>query len=126
MAPEARFRSLLVHRRSGIWRGTREVYGSLTEAADRVIQLFKKRRRTRPPKAVLLRQLRELTNLTQEQLAKRLGVHQAAVSRLERRREMNLGTLRRFIEAMGGKLEVTARFPDQSIRIAQFEEDEAG
>ena len=40
---------------------------------------------------------------------------------------MYISTLRRFIEAMGGKLEITARFPDGSVRINQFEEiDEKG
>jgi len=46
---------------------------------------------------------------------------QAAVSKLERRTDMYLRTLRSYIEAMGGQLEIIARFPGQAVRIMQFE-----
>lgn len=64
-----------------------------------------------------LDELREARNLTQENLAGRLRVNQAAISKLERRADMYLSTLRRVIEAMGGRLEIAARFPEGSIRI---------
>jgi predicted transcriptional regulator len=64
-----------------------------------------------------LYQLRKALSLTQEQLAQELGIGQAAVSRLERRPDMYLSTLRRFVEAMGGELEIRARFPAGDVII---------
>ena len=72
-----------------------------------------------------LNELRAARKLTQEKLAENLHVKQAAVSKLERRADMYVSTLREFISAMGGELEITARFPDGSVRINQFEEDES-
>ena len=54
-------------------------------------------------------------------MAKQLHIKQAAVSKLERRTDMYLSTLRSYIEAMGGKLEIIARFPNRAARINQFE-----
>jgi transcriptional regulator with XRE-family HTH domain len=71
-----------------------------------------------------LNELRAARKMTQEKLAKNLHVKQAAVSKLERRADMYVSTLREFISAMGGELEITARFPDGSVRINQFQEDE--
>jgi transcriptional regulator with XRE-family HTH domain len=68
-----------------------------------------------------LRQLREAREQSQVEVAKQLHIKQAAVSKLERRTDMYLSTLRGFIEAMGGKLEIVARFPNRSVRINQFE-----
>jgi transcriptional regulator with XRE-family HTH domain len=67
-----------------------------------------------------LNELRRARNLTQEELAGRLGVRQTNVSRMERRTDMHISTLREVIEAMGGELEITARFPDGEYRIDQF------
>ena len=69
-----------------------------------------------------LRQVREARERSQEEVAKTLHIKQAAVSKLERRTDMYLSTLRRHIEAMGGKLEIVARFPNQAVRITQFED----
>ncbi len=68
-----------------------------------------------------LRQLREARERSQVELGEKLHIKQAAVSKLERRADMYLSTLRNYIEAMGGKLEIVARFPDQVVRITQFE-----
>ena len=68
-----------------------------------------------------LRQLREARDRSREQIAQTLGIPQAAVSKMERRTDMYISTLRGLIQAMGGKLEVTARFPDRPpVRINQF------
>lgn len=72
-----------------------------------------------------LNELRAARKMTQEKLAENLHVKQAAVSKLERRADMYVSTLREFISAMGGELEITARFPDGSVRINQFEEVES-
>jgi DNA-binding XRE family transcriptional regulator len=68
-----------------------------------------------------LAQLREARQRSQAELARKLGVQQAAISRLERRTDMYLSTLRGLVEAMGGSLEIVARFPDQPpVQINQF------
>jgi predicted XRE-type DNA-binding protein len=68
-----------------------------------------------------LREVRESVSRSQAQVAEALGIEQAAVSRLERRADMYVSTLRKLIRAMGGELDVVARFPGRSpVRIAQF------
>ena len=69
-----------------------------------------------------LAELREARDLTQATLAQALGVEQGNVSKLERRTDMYISTLRRYIEAMGGILEIVAHFPDGSVRVKQFED----
>ncbi len=71
-----------------------------------------------------LSELRAARLLTQESIAKSLGINQAAVSKMERRADMYISTLRDFIAAMGGELEITARFPDGAVKIQQFEDAE--
>ncbi len=60
-----------------------------------------------------LRELRRARKLTQVRMAKTLGITQDSVSRLERRSDLLLSTLRKTIEAMGGSLSLVARFPDR-------------
>lgn len=68
-----------------------------------------------------LHELRQALDLTQEELAQALRVKQASVSKLERRTDMYISTLARFVEAMGGQLEVHARFPDGDVKITSLE-----
>lgn len=70
-----------------------------------------------------LDQLRAARKLTQQSLAEILGVNQAAISKMERRADMYISTLAKFIEAMGGELEIRAVFQDRAVRITQFGED---
>jgi len=73
-----------------------------------------------------LSQLRKARGLTQETMAELLGVSQAEVSKMERRTELYVGTLRKFIEAMNGELVLAARFADGvEIPIRLSEEDAA-
>jgi transcriptional regulator with XRE-family HTH domain len=69
-----------------------------------------------------LQELRQARALSQEELAEVLGLNQATVSKLERRTDMYLSSLRRFVEAMGGELEISANFPEGKVRIQLFEE----
>ena len=69
-----------------------------------------------------LQELRQKRHLTQQQLAERLNLQQAAVSKMERQSDMHVGTLQRIIAAMGGKLKLVAQFPDEEIVINQFEQ----
>ncbi len=60
-----------------------------------------------------LRDLRKARDLTQERMAEILNIGQDSVSRLEQRSDLLLSTLRSYISAMGGSLELVARFPDR-------------
>ena len=68
-----------------------------------------------------LHHLREARSLTQVNLAKVLQINQGAVSKMEKRTDMYVSTLRNFIQAMGGQLQVKAIFPEGEIQIDQFE-----
>lgn len=74
---------------------------------------------------MVLNELRQARATTQEELAKRLNVKQATISKLERRADMYVSTLRDVIAALGGELEITARFPEGEVRIKQFDLDSA-
>jgi hypothetical protein len=53
-------------------------------------------------------------------LAEALNIQQPAIAKLEKRTDMYISTLRSHIEAMGGELDVIARFPDGDVRISTF------
>jgi DNA-binding XRE family transcriptional regulator len=61
-----------------------------------------------------LRELRHARKLTQVKMAKTLGVTQDSISRLEKRSDLLLSTLRKTVEAMGGNLSLVAEFPDRA------------
>jgi len=69
-----------------------------------------------------LAELRHARSLSQKEIAKLLKVEQPSISKLEKRTDMYISSLRNFIEAMGGELEIVARFPDGNVRINQFED----
>lgn len=104
----------MVHTMATKWRDIRRTFSPEVEAqiahevkdAARVMTLY---------------QLREARNLTQVSLAKVLSVNQGAVSRMEKRTDMYVSTLRNFIQAMGGQLQVKAIFPEGEVEIDQFE-----
>ena len=64
-----------------------------------------------------LHQLRQAREMTQTRLAEVLEMDQGNISKLEKRTDMYLSTLRSYIEAMGGALEIRAVFPDGEVRI---------
>ena len=70
--------------------------------------------------ALRLKDLRTERGVTQVQLASRLGIHQAALSRLEGRADVSISMLTSFVEALGGKLQVAAVFPDGTIGLGGF------
>jgi len=69
---------------------------------------------------MLLHELRQIRGLSQKELAETLRVQQPAIAKMERRTDMYISTLRTHIEAMGGELEITARFPDGAVKITNF------
>jgi transcriptional regulator with XRE-family HTH domain len=69
-----------------------------------------------------LRDLREAHELTQERMAATLRISQDGVSRIEKRSDFLLSTLRSYVEAMGGKLRLIAEFPDRKpVAISGFD-----
>ncbi len=80
-------------------------------AAERTAELLRE---------MSLNELRLSRQLSQEELADTLESSQSSISKLERREDVFVSTLRRYIESMGGELDIIARFPDGSVRINQF------
>lgn len=73
-----------------------------------------------------LHELRRARGLSQGSIAQTLQVSQANVSKIEKRTDMYISTLRSHIRAMGGELEIRARFPDGDVVITGFSEIGAG
>jgi DNA-binding XRE family transcriptional regulator len=70
-----------------------------------------------------LQNIRKAQKLTQEQMAKALNVGQDSISRLEKRSDMMLSTMRSYVEAMGGSLELVARFPKRAPVVIKSIQD---
>lgn len=68
-----------------------------------------------------LQELRKARQVTQVEVAKAMSVEQAAVSKLERRDDMYVSTLREYVKALGGELKLVASFPDADIQLHPFE-----
>jgi len=69
---------------------------------------------------LLLSEIRKIAGRSQSDLADELGIKQPSLSKLEKQSDMQVSTLRRIIEALGGELEVIARFPKGNVRLEQF------
>lgn len=73
-----------------------------------------------------LQQLRRARQLTQVVMAKKLGINQDGVSKLEKRSDLLLSTLRKTVSTMGGRLSLVVQFPDQSpVVLAGLDPDES-
>lgn len=72
-----------------------------------------------------LHELRQARGLSQKVLAEVLHVQQPSIAKMEKRTDMYISTLRSHIEAMGGQLDVIARFPDGSVKISNFSDIES-
>lgn len=68
-----------------------------------------------------LQELRKSKGVTQVELAAAMNVEQAAVSKLERREDMYVSTLREYVKALGGELKLVASFPDGDIQLHSFD-----
>ena len=67
-----------------------------------------------------LAELRQARDRSQQDLARTLKVNQPAVAKLEKRTDMYVSNLRRYIEGLGGSLEITATFPEGRVSIINF------
>lgn len=98
-------------------RKFRELYDKMSpESRARVEERVKE-----AMKAMPLEELREAREMTQTQLADVLHVSQGAISKVERRADMYISTLRSYIRAIGGDLQIRAVFPEGEVLIDQFE-----
>ncbi len=86
--------------------------------ADRKIDVFK----AEMERELTLAELRRALDFTQQQIAASLDTNQSGVSRIEHQTDLFISTLRSYIEAMGGKLELRAIFPDGEVSIRTIEE----
>jgi len=73
-----------------------------------------------------LEEMRTARNFTQTHLASLLRITQASVSKMEKRTDMYVSTLRSFVQAMGGESEIRASFPEGTVKIDQFANLKAG
>jgi transcriptional regulator with XRE-family HTH domain len=93
----------------------RKSFGELRKRIDADPQ---RRARVEDHKAAMLRDLRRELDLTQAEIADRLNVSQANVSQIERgESDIRVSTLTRYVEALGGRLEVRAVFPDACVKL---------
>ena len=69
-----------------------------------------------------LHELRKALGQSQEALAAKLDVNQPAITKMERRSDIRISSLKRMIEAMGGSLEIKAHFPQGDVTITNFSE----
>ncbi len=67
-----------------------------------------------------LQELRKARHVTQVDVARAMSVEQASVSKLERREDMYVSTLRQYVKALGGELKLVASFPDGDIQVHPF------
>ena len=113
------------------WRNSRRGKSGKTNVAKSFDELVKRTttKKTRAKAAcrtrellgeVLLSEVRQLTGKSQHDVATTLGMKQPSLSKLEKQGDMQISTLRKIIKALGGELEVLARFPRGTIRIEQF------
>jgi transcriptional regulator with XRE-family HTH domain len=70
---------------------------------------------------LLLNELRQAAGKSQQQVADALGIKQPSVSKLEKQSDMQVSTLRKIVKALGGELELLARFPKGTVKIDQFD-----
>src|SRR6266403_857761 len=70
---------------------------------------------------LLLSEVRQLAGKSQQEVAETLGMKQPSLSKLEKQTDMQISTLRKIVNALGGELEVLARFPKGTVKIDQFD-----
>jgi DNA-binding XRE family transcriptional regulator len=110
----------------GYGEGVDEFFPETEAAVERIVELIRSRTRTEPQRVHLLQSLREQRHVSQVAVASRLGVKQPTVSKIERREDVALSTLRRYVEALGGELHVTAQFADGAVEIGFGEKPSPG
>lgn len=104
--------------------GPDEVYEDSEAVRHRVLSLLLSKGETSPPAAVRLAELRRELGLSQIEMAERLSVQQGAVSRMERRGDIKVSSLREYCQSLGGRLRLMAQFPNGSAKMIQLEDEQ--
>ncbi len=94
-----------------------DLYKGMTKK-DR--QIISKGKELLMMEADVLATLRKSQRLTQTELAEILEIRQAAISQIENGEDVLVKTLQRYVKALGGTLEVRAKFPDRIVTLTQF------
>ena len=101
-----------------------KVAKSFDELANRLMTPERRARAAKRAKQLLaemlLSELRKLAGKSQSELARILGVKQPSLSKLEQQDDMQISTLKRIVEALGGEVRIIARFPKNDVEISQF------
>ncbi|SEH12895.1 Helix-turn-helix domain-containing protein [Sphingopyxis sp. YR583] len=104
-------------RETGFGARPQEIYRKATEAGARVLQLAAQWKKDATHHALRLNELRHLLGETQGDVAKALNLDQARISKIENAADMKISTLLDFLAAMGGTLELRARFSSLEAAI---------
>ena len=97
----------------------------LRDLSPSAIQAIDEEARALHAEYELLRDLRVAHTVTQQQLADLMEVRQASISKFERQDDILVSTLRRYVEALGGQLEIRARFPDEAVVLSRYGSERA-
>ena len=95
-----------------------ETIADADDALARIVDVLTTGKPIPSRKEMFLQRLREHREVSQETLADMMQVSQATVSKTERREDMLLSTLRNFVEALGGHLQLVAKFPSETIELS--------
>ena len=99
---------------------------SFDELADRLMSGKSRARAARRTNELLaellLSEIRKLAGKSQGELAQALGIKQPSLSKLENQDDMQISTLKKIVEALGGEVQIIARFPKGQVRIRQFDD----
>jgi len=96
---------------------------SFDELTNKLPEHIKKKAEDKTNELLLqltLAELREQRHITQKELAEKLNVKQSAISKIENRAGISLSNLYKLIQAMGGEIEIVAKFPDESFKLNQL------
>jgi len=88
--------------------------------SSKKVQTQAKRRTQELLGELLLSEIRQQTGKSQTEVADALGIRQPSLSKLEKQSDMQISTLRKIVKALGGELEVVARFRDGAVSISPF------
>ena len=104
--------------------GADEVYPDEEATYGRAVSLFLSGAYTSPPETVRLSELRKERGISQAELAEILNKQQGEISKIERRQDVKLSTLRDYVMSVGGTLQVLARMPGGSVRAIEIEDEQ--
>lgn len=108
----------------GYGEGADEIFEEPEQVVARLEELITTKGKTEAAPLNFLRELRLKRGVTQEELANRLGIKQSTISRLERRQNnIELGTLQRYVNALGGQIELHATFPQVHGKVQGGQEE---